>query len=146
VSDLVTNAGKGRLASYAVLPGADDVFVAVVLEAAALPSDDVLQDYPTLAALLAGPASEHAAFGRPTLTGVTVTADDTANTVSVSADDVAWPGPSGAATGKLVVCYAPTAGSPDTALVPLLLFDFAVTLKGQDVVARPAAEGLAVLS
>lgn len=145
--DRVTNVGKGQLVHYAGLPGGNDGLVGVVLVAVGLPSDDVLQDYGSLSALLAGAATEHPGMGRRPLTGVTTAVDDTANEARMACDDLSWEGVSGAPAGKLVICYVPDVeASTDAELVPLVLLDFAVTPTGGDVMARVHADGLAVAS
>jgi len=145
MADLVTNIAKGRFIHYASLPGSDDALIAVVLEASGLATDDVLQDFDTLGALLAGTSTEQTDMGRKTLTGVTVDVDDTANEASFDADDITWTAATGNATGKLVICYDPdTTGGTDADLIPLTIHDFAVTPDGTDITAQIDADGLAV--
>jgi hypothetical protein len=145
MADLVTNIAKGRFIHYASLPGTNDGLVAVVLEASGVESDDALQDYDTLAALLAGASAEQTTMGRKPLTNVTVTVDDTGNTASFDADDVTWTAAAGNATGKLVICYDPdTTTGDDTTLIPLTIHDFAVTPDGTDITAQIDSDGLAV--
>ncbi|MFE0036834.1 hypothetical protein [Streptomyces sp. NPDC059015] len=147
MADVVANCAKGRILYYASLPAANDGLVAVPLEAAGLPSDDVLQDYDTLADLLAGAANEQTSMGRVALTGVVVTVNDTANTASFDVNDLAWPLATGSPTGKLVICYDPdTTGGNDSTLIPLTLHDFTVTPDGTDIIARVHADGVSVES
>ncbi|MGW7198458.1 hypothetical protein [Streptomyces chryseus] len=144
---LVTNIAKGRHIHYASVAQAGTGgarLVAVVLEAAGLASDDALQDYDTLAALLAGASNEQTTMGRRALTGTIVAVDDTANEASYRADDLAWTTATGNPTGKIVICFDPTGGAPDSGLIPLSLHDFAVTPDGTDVIARIHADGIAV--
>lgn len=147
MADLVTNIGKGRHVYYAAQAQAGTggaQLVAVVLEATGLESDDLLQDYDSLAALLAGASNEQTAMGRKDLTGVTVTADDTANQASWTAGDLVWADATGNPTGKIVICFDPTGSSADSALIPLTLHDFAVTPDGTSITASVDADGLAV--
>ncbi|MEU3098511.1 hypothetical protein ABZ690_28095 [Streptomyces sp. NPDC006967] len=147
MADLVTNIGKGRFIYYASLPATNDALIAVVLEASGLESDDALQDYDSLSALLAGASTEQTTMGRKTLTNVTVTVDDTGNEASFDADDITWTAATGNATGKLVICYDPdTTGGTDADLIPLTLHDFAVTPDGTDITAQIDTDGLAVAS
>lgn len=140
----VTNIGKGRFVYLAGLPAANDALIAVVLEAAGLEADDALQDYDDLAALLAASNNEQTTMGRKTLTGVTVTVNDTTNVVSVDVADVTWTAPTGNPTGKLVVCYDPdTTTGTDSTVVPLTLHDFAVTPDGTDLLVQTDPTGLA---
>lgn len=145
MADLVTNIGKGRFIYYASLPASDDALIAVVLESDGLATDDVLQDFDTLSALLAGDSTEQETMGRKTLSNVTVTVDDTGNTASFDADDITWTAATGNATGKLVICYDPdTTGGDDTTIIPLTIHDFAVTPDGTDITAQIDSDGLAV--
>jgi hypothetical protein len=143
MANLVTNIGKGRFVYYAGLPAANDSLIAVVLEATGLESDDALQDYDDLAALLAAASNEQTTMGRKTLAGVTVNVNDTANTASIDCDDITWTAATGNATGKLVVCYKPDTGSADSAIIPLTLHDFSVTPDGTDITVQINAAGLA---
>jgi hypothetical protein len=144
MADLVTNIAKGRFIHYATLPGTTDSLIAVVLEAADLETDDALQDYDTLAALLGGNSNEQTDMGRKTLTNVQVNVDDTGNTASFDADDITWTAASGDPTGKLVICYKPETSSADSAIIPLTLHDFTVTPDGTDITAQIDSDGLAV--
>ncbi|MFJ4009462.1 hypothetical protein [Streptomyces sp. NPDC090026] len=145
MANVVANAAKGRILHYASLPTGTDGLVAVPLEATDLPTDDALQDYGTLADLLAGPATEQATMGRVALTGVVVSVDNAANTASFDVNDIAWPLATGNPTGKLAICYDPdTTGGTDADLIPLTYHDFAVTPDGTDIVARIHADGVSV--
>ncbi|KJK40225.1 hypothetical protein UK15_07690 [Streptomyces variegatus] len=145
MADVVANIAKGRILHYAGLSAASDGLVAIPLEAAGLPSDDVLQDYDTVADLLAGPANEQTVMGRVALTGVVVSVNDTANSASFDANDMSWLLATGAPTGKLVIAYDPdTTAGTDAALIPLTYHDFAVIPDGTDIVARVHTDGISV--
>lgn len=147
MADLVTNIGKGRHVYYAAQAQAGTggaVLRAVVLEAAGLEGDDALQDYDTLAALLAGASNEQTTMGRKALAGVTVTVDDVGNKASWTAGDLVWADATGNPTGKIVICFDPTGASADSALVPLTLHDFAVTPDGTSITASVGAGGIAI--
>ncbi|QJD53958.1 hypothetical protein SEA_GALACTICA_10 [Streptomyces phage Galactica] len=143
MANLVTNIGKGRFVYYAGLPAADDSLVAVVLEATGLESDDALQDYDDLASLLAGASNEQITMGRKTLVNVTVNVNDAANSASIDCDDITWTAATGNATGKMVICYKPTASATDAQMIPLTLHDFSVTPDGTDITVQINAAGLA---
>ena len=143
MANLVTNIGKGRFVYYAGLPAATDSLIAVVLEATALESDDALQDYDDLAALIAGASNEQTTMGRKTLANPTVTVNDTANTASIDCDDITWTAATGNATGKLVIAYVPSTGAADNLCIPLTLHDFSVTPDGTDITVQINAAGLA---
>jgi hypothetical protein len=78
-------------------------------------------------------------MGRKAMTGVTVTRDNTANTVSIDADDVSWSGASGNQIGAMVMCYDPdTTAGTDSDLVPLAKWDFVSSPSGGTVAAQIA--------
>ncbi len=144
MANKVTNIGKGRFVQLATLPAANDALVAVVLEASGLEADDALQDYDTLAALLAGPSNEQTSMGRKTLANVQVTVNDSTNVASVNCDDITWTATAGNPTGKLVICYDPdTTSGTDADLIPLTLHDFVMTPDGTDVVVQIDSAGIA---
>lgn len=144
MANKVTNIGKGRFVYYATLPLTNDALIAVVLEATGLEADDALQDYDDLAALLAGASNEQTTMGRKTLTGVTVTVNDTTNVASVDVADITYTAATGNATGKLVICYDPdTTGGTDSTLIPLTLHDFSVTPDGTDITIQIDTAGIA---
>ncbi|MFE0819167.1 hypothetical protein [Streptomyces sp. NPDC058847] len=147
MADLVTNIGKGRHVYYAAQAQAATggaTLRAVVLEATGLETDDALQDYDTLAALLAGASNEQTTMGRKALTGVTVTVDDAGNKASWTAADLVWADATGNETGKIVIVFDPTGSGADADLIPLTLHDFAVVPDGTSITASVAAEGIAV--
>jgi len=145
MADLVTNVAKGRFIHYASLPGTDDALIAVVLEATGLETDDALQDYDTLQALLAGASNEQTDMGRKTLSNVQVTVDDTGNSASFDAGDITWTAATGDPTGKLVICYDPdTTGGDDSSIIPLTIHDFTVTPDGTDITVQFDSDGVAV--
>ncbi|WP_108990444.1 hypothetical protein [Streptomyces coelicoflavus] len=147
MADLVTNFGKGRHVHYAAQAQAGTggaQLVAVVLEATGLEGDDALQDYDTLAALLAGASNEQTVMGRKTLTGVTVTVDDTGNKTSWTAGDLVWADATGNPTGKIVIVFDPTGAGTDADLLPLTLHDFVVTPDGTSITASVGAGGIAI--
>jgi hypothetical protein len=123
------NKSLGASAYYAGLPAANDSLIAVLLASAGLVSDATLRDYDDLAAILAG-ASDEATFtgySRQTLTGVTVTVDDTNDRVDIDCGDPQWSPTTAQALGKIVICYKPDTGSADSAIIPLFADDFVVT-------------------
>lgn len=147
MADLVTNIGKGRHVYYASVAEAGTggaVLTAVVLEATGLDTDDELQDFDALSALLAGDSNEQTTMGRKDLANVTVTVDDTGNAASWTADDLVWADATGNATGKIVICFDPTGATADTGLIPLTIHDFAVTPDGTTITAAVDTDGIAV--
>lgn len=138
----ITNLAKGSLAYYARLLATNDALIAVPIETTGLESDATLQDYDNLSLLLAASNNEQTTMGRKTLTGVTVTVDDTNNRVDVDAADVTWAAATGNAVSRVVLCYDDdTTGGTDTNLVPLFIDDFVVTPAGGDITYVVAASG-----
>lgn len=134
MANFVFNIAKGKVAYYAGLPATNDGLIAVLLESTGLVADASLKDYDDLASLLAGTSNEQTTMGRKTLTSVTVTVDDTADTVAVDCADLSWTAASGNAVGKLIICYDPdTTGGTDADLIPLTAHDLTLTPDGNDV-------------
>ncbi|MFM9589880.1 hypothetical protein ACKI1J_14845 [Streptomyces scabiei] len=133
MANITFNVALGRAAALAALPAASDALILVPLEASGLESDAVLRDKDTLADLVAGTTNEQTTVGRKTLTGVTVTVDDTADRVNIDAADVTWTAPTGNAVGAVVICYDPDAtGGTDADLIPVTKADVAWTPDGNN--------------
>lgn len=132
MADGVMNIAKGQIAYYASLPATNDALILVLLKSAGLEADDTLNNYDNLSLLLAAANDEcdFTGYARRTLTGVTVTVDDTNNRVDMDAADPAAYTNTGAsqAAGKALICYDPdTTTGTDTTLVPLFYYDCVVT-------------------
>jgi hypothetical protein len=144
VASIVPNISKGKVAYLAGLPGTNDAIIAVPLLASGIASDATLKDFDTLAAILAGTSDENTTMGRKTLTGVTVTVDDTTDQAKVDSDDPAWTSGEmgGGAVAKLVYCYDPdTTGGTDSDLIPLVILDCVVTPDGNAFTYQNASGG-----
>lgn len=142
---LVFNIAKGKAAYYAGLPAASDALVAILCKSSGLVSDATLKDLDSVAAVFAGATDEanFANYARKTLTGVTVTVNDSTDTVSIDADDITWTtATSGQGLGKLLIAYVPnTSTSTDSDLVPLFADDFVVTTDGNTLIYQVASGG-----
>ncbi|MWA08763.1 hypothetical protein [Streptomyces sp. BA2] len=139
MANITFNVALGRVASLAALPAANDALIAVPIETTGIVADSVMRDYDDLAALLAGASNEQTTMGRKTLTGVTVTVDDTNDRVAVDAADITWTAATGNAISAIVICYDPdTTGGTDADLIPLTKHDFAITPDSSDVTATVA--------
>jgi hypothetical protein len=135
MANIVFNRALGMVAYYASLPAANDALVLVPLEAAGLETDAVLRDKDDLAAVVAGTTNEQTTAGRKTLTGVTVTVNDTNDRVEVDAADVTWTSPTGNPVGAVIVCYDPdttTTTGTDADLIPLTKHDLTWTPDGSN--------------
>ncbi|MDX2749634.1 hypothetical protein PV413_03290 [Streptomyces scabiei] len=131
MANIVFNVALGRIAQYASLPAATDALVLVALEASGLVTDATMRDYDTLADILAGASNEQTTVTRKTLSGVTVTVNDTNDRVDIDAADVVYTSPTGNPVGAVVVCYDPdTTTGTDADLIPLTKHDLSWTPDG----------------
>ncbi len=147
MADGVFNIAKGTVAYYSSLPAASDALIVIALKSSGLVSDATMQDYATVAAILAGASDEatNSGYARKTVTAsVTVTVDNTNDWVTVDMPDQTWTAVAsvGGAWGKLIVAYDnDTGGGTDANLIPLTFHDFSVTPSGLDVTAQLNAAG-----
>lgn len=139
----VFNIALGRVAYYATLPGASDSLHVVLLKTAQ--GDDSLNNHATLAAVLgANTEADFQNYVRKDAAGVVVTPNNTSNLVDADFDDITWTDAGGSPNNtlvKLLVCYKPTSGSADSAIIPLTHHDFSVTTDGSSITAQVAATG-----
>ncbi len=141
------NISKGEVSAYIKRivnnDPANAVLKVVLLQASEL--DAVLEDYDTLALLLAAAGNTEATFtnyARKVLSDVDLSApvvDDTANTKLSSLPQLTYTAAGGAANNnivKAVFCYDPdsTGSTPDSGLVPLSANDYVKTTDGNDMV------------
>lgn len=142
MANIVFNIGKGRVVElYNRVESSDPTNAALVLvpiETSGLESDATLIDADTLAALLSGATNEQTTMGRKVLTDSDLAAlpapDDSNDRYEVSLPTVTWTAASGNAISKIAVCYDPdTTGGTDANIIPLTMFDFAITPDGSDV-------------
>lgn len=138
MGDIVFNQAKGRTAHYGSQAGVGNAaLILIPLEASGLVADSVMEDYDTVADILAGATNEQGGgANRKTITSVTVTVDDTNNRVDIDCANQVWAGLTGNAVGALVFAYdADTTAGTDANLTPMTKHDFAVTPDGTDVTA-----------
>jgi hypothetical protein len=142
MASIVFNIAKGRIVELYNRVKSNDpansALILVPIETSGLESDATLVDVDTLAALLAGTTNEQTTMGRKTLTDADLAAlpapDDGNDRFDLSLPTVVWTGATGNAISKIAVCYdADTTGGTDVNIIPLTLFDFAVTPSGTDV-------------
>lgn len=139
MANIVFNIALGKVKYYAELPAANDALIGVPIETTGIVGDATMRDYDDLATLLAGASNEQTTMGRKTLTGVTVTVDDTNDRVAIDAADIVWTGATGNPVSAIVICYDPdTTTGTDADLIPLTKHDFAITPDGSDVTATVA--------
>jgi hypothetical protein len=142
VSNIVLNISKGRVVELYNRVKANDpansALILVPIETAGLEADSVLIDKDDLAAVLSGATNEQTTMGRKTLTDADLAAlpapDDTNDRYDISLPTVTWTAAAGNAISKILVCYdSDTTGGTDANILPLTLFDFAITPSGADV-------------
>lgn len=139
MANLTFNIALGKVKYYAELGAANDALIAVPIETSGIVSDATMRDYDDLAALLAGASNEQTTMGRKTLTGVTVTVNDTLDRVELDSADITWTSATGNPVSAIVICYdADTTSGSDSDIVPIIKADFTVTPDGTNVTANVA--------
>lgn len=142
MANIVFNIAKGRVVEYYNRVENNDptnaAIILVPIETTGLEADATLIDKDDLAAVLSGTTNEQTTMGRKTLTDADLAAlpapDDGNDRYDVSLPTTTWTGATGNAISKMLVCYDPdTTGGTDSAIIPLTLFDFAITPDGSDV-------------
>lgn len=142
MANIVFNIAKGRVVElYNRVKNNDpstSALIVIPIEASGLEADSALIDSDTVAEVLDGATNEQSTMGRKTLTDAELAAlpapDDTNDRYDVSLPTVTWAAASGNAIAKLLVAYdANTGAGDDTNLIPLTMFDFAMTPSGADI-------------
>jgi hypothetical protein len=142
MSNIVLNIAKGRVVELYSRVKANDpansALILVPIETTGLEADSVLIDKDDLAAVLSGATNEQTTMGRKTLTDADLAAlpapDDTNDRYDISLPTVTWTAAAGNAISKILVCYdSDTTSGTDANILPLTLFDFAITPSGADV-------------
>lgn len=142
MANIVFNIAKGRVVEYYNRvennDPANSALIIVPIETSGLESDATLIDKDDLAAVLSGTTNEQTTMGRKTLTDSDLASlpapDDANDRYDVSLPTITWTAATGNAISKLLVCYDPdTTGGTDSAIIPLTMFDFAVTPSGTDI-------------
>jgi hypothetical protein len=142
VANIVFNIGKGRVIELYNRVKSNDpstsALILVPIETTGLESDATLIDKDDLAAVLSGATNEQTTMGRKTLTDAELAAlpapTDASDYYEISLPTVTWTAATGNAISKIAVCYdANTGTGTDADILPLTLFDFAITPDGSDV-------------
>ena len=139
MADIVFNVALGRVAEKAA-DGA--TLKLLVLQAA--DSDAVLKDLDTVSAVLANGSTTEATFtnyARATLGSITVTVDDSGDTVNVYCADITFSSAGGATNNTCtdVIIYEEVTNDSDS--IPLVMLDAAFTTDGNDVTLQFNANG-----
>lgn len=142
MANIVFNIAKGRVVEYYNRVENNDpstsALILVPIETTGLESDATLIDKDDLAAVLSGATNEQTTMGRKTLTDTELAAlpapDDGNDRYEVSLPTVTWAAATGNAISKILVCYdANTGAGTDSDIIPLTMFDAAVTPDGSDI-------------
>lgn len=142
MANIVFNVAKGRIVEYYNRvennDPANSAIILVPIETSGLEADSVLIDKDDLAAVLSGTTNEQTTMGRKTLTDTELAAlpapDDTNDRYEVSLPTTTWTAATGNAISKILVCYdSDTTAGTDSNIIPLTMFDFAVTPSGTDI-------------
>lgn len=131
------NISKGRELEFHTRVDNNDpapsALILVVLREAGIESDDILKDYDTLSAILAGASDEatNTNYARKTLTDAdisAVTVDDTNDRVTATFSNQTYTSVgSGDSWRKLLVCYdADTAAGTDANITPIAAYDLLI--------------------
>lgn len=155
MADFVFNVALGRVRTYFdnvdTNSPANSAIIAVLLKATGLEADGTLRDYDDLGALLtaANDEADFTNYARKTLTDSDIgpfAQDDTNDRLDIDIGDLTWISAGGASNnslGALLFCYdADTTAGTDSAIVPVLKYDFVETTTGSDIVAQVHANGL----
>lgn len=142
MANIVFNISKGRVAElYNRVKSNDPANSAIILvpiETSGLESDATLIDKDDLAAVLSGATNEQTTMGRKTLTDSDLASfpapDDANDRYDISLPTTTWTAASGNAISKILVCYDnDTTSGTDSNILPLTMFDFAMTPSGADI-------------
>jgi hypothetical protein len=148
MANFVFNIVKGKAGQY--YQNVEDnspagcAIVVVPIEASGVEADDTLNNYDTLATLLASTNNEQATMGRKDVVaaGLTLTVDDTNNLLKVVMADQTWTSATGNAISDLILCYDPTGSSADSAIIPLSCHDFSAAPNGGNITATVSTDGI----
>ena len=142
MANIVFNIAKGRVVEYYNRVENDDpstsALIVIPVETSGLETDANLIDSDTVAEVFDGATHEQTPMGRKTLTQADLAAlpapDDANDRYDVSLPTTTWVAATGNAISKILVCYdSDTGAGTDSNIIPLTMFDFAVTPDGSDI-------------
>jgi hypothetical protein len=151
MADFICNIAKGRWAEFHNRVDAGDPAAArlylIPISAGAV-TDATLKDCDDFAAMVTAGITERTANGwnRKTITSADLAAvapDDTNDRMDLDIPDQTWTAVSTDASTDLVLCYSGTGSPTNAQLVPIAVYDFAVTPSGGDITAQINAAGYA---
>lgn len=145
----VPNIAKGKIGYYAGLPATNDALIMALVLPGADDLDDFVDDVSLAAVLANNGECTFTGYARRTLTTVAWSVDNTNDLAKATADDPAsWTraGGSSQAAAYAVVAYDPdTTGGTDADIIPLAVYDCAVTFDdGVETQVQFHADGVVV--
>lgn len=148
----MTVAAKGMWRYYCGLPGISDSVFIVLLQAAGIQADSILEDYTDLASMKAQNAeATFTNYARPVFSttgpsGLNVVPNNTTGAVTLDHPDVTISAAGSPLTPqelwRSVHCYRPSDTAADTDCIPLFIEEFEAVTNGSDLVIRPHVDGL----
>ena len=148
MASFIFDSAKGRWVEKFLLPIGGDNIVVVLLKSAGLQADATLNNYATLATLLAGGSAEatFTNYARKVLSAsdLSVSVNTGTGVTTVDATDQVWNAAGGASNdvlGAILFCYRPTSGSLDSAILPLTKHDYSTTTTGGNLTAQVPSVG-----
>jgi hypothetical protein len=151
MADLICNISKGRFVEFHNRVKSGDPAAArlylIPISAGAV-TDATLKDCDDFAAMVTAGITERNANGwnRKTIAAADIAAiapDDANDRFDVDIPDQTWTAVSTDASTDLVLCYSGTSTPTNAQLVPIAVYDFAVTPSGGDITAQINAAGYA---
>lgn len=151
MADVQFNIAKGRTAELynrvKIGDPAASALLLVVLAAEGIETDAVLKDMDTLADILAGATNEvtNDGYARKVLTAADLNVlapDDVNDRMDLDLPDQTYASvQAGTNWAKVLVCYRPNTGSPDSQIIPMTAHDFPITPDGTNIVVQVDSAG-----
>ena len=153
------NIAKGRIVELYSRVDLNDPAASgiIAVQFSAVETDDVLQDYDDLAAILGGANTESAYtnYTRTVWTDADIAlpaTDDASNWREVEVPDIVianaglGDGPGFESIVKLVLCYAPNTAGADATFIPMTMHDISITVDESELTLTPSTGAVAFRS
>lgn len=137
MANIPFNIARGMIRYYCGLPAASDSLILVLLKQSGLQVDSTLADHDTLSVLLAASNDEcdFTNYARKTITP-TITVNDSSDLADITFSQQTWSSAGGTTDnniGAALLCYVPSSGAADSAIIPLTKHDFVRATVGTDL-------------
>jgi hypothetical protein len=136
LANIIFDNAIGRWVEKFMLPIGGDNILVVLLKAAGLQADSVINDHATMATLLAANSvADFTNYSAKVLSAVDITrvVDTSTGVTTIDVVDQVWASAGGAVNnslGALITCYRPTSSSPTSNWLPLTKHDYLQTSTG----------------